>query len=147
MRKYSLFVGLLGVTLILAPMVSLICLLLFLSYRFIFRMVWRADVLVMKIALSLGTVFFVLGYFVTGVPHVVQEILIVFREVLALKLNPSDNLYSWLIDLTDFWAWSVGLFSFSGLIYASKDYKEVMIQRETDRLANRFTENYARLFR
>ena len=142
MRKYSLFVGLLGVTLILAPMVSLICLLLFLSYRFIFRMVWRADVLVMKIALSLGTVFFVLGYFVTGVPHVVQEILIVFREVLALKLNPSDNLYSWLIDLTDFWAWSVGLFSFSGLIYASKDYKEVMIQRETDRLANRFTENY-----
>lgn len=105
-------------------------------------MVWRADVLVMKIALSLGTVFFVLGYFVTGVPHVVQEILIVFREVLALKLNPSDNLYSWLIDLTDFWAWSVGLFSFSGLIYASKDYKEVMIQRETDRLANRFTENY-----
>lgn len=37
MKKYSLFVGLLGVTLFLAPMVSLICLVLFLLYRFIFR--------------------------------------------------------------------------------------------------------------
>ena len=142
MKKYSLFIGLLGVTLFLAPMVSLICLLLFLLYRFIFRMIWRDDVLVLKISFSLGVVFLVLGYFLTGVPHVVQEIFSLSREILALDLNPTDNLYSWIFDVTDFWAWSVGLFSFAGLVYASKDYKEVMIKRETDRLANRFTENY-----
>ena len=142
MKKYSLFIGLLGVTLFLAPMVSLICLLLFLLYRFIFRMIWRDDVLVLKISFSVGVVFLVLGYFLTGVPHVVQEIFSLSREILALDLNPTDNLYSWLFDVTDFWAWSSGLFAFAGLVYASKDYKEVMIQRETDRLANRFTENY-----
>lgn len=142
MKKYSLFLGLLGVTLFLAPTVSLICLMLFLLYRFIFRLIWRDDMLVIKISVSLGVFSLILGYFLTGVPYVLQEILALSREILALDLNPTDNLFSWLLGVADFWAWSVGLFSVAGLVYASKDYKEVMIQRETDRLANRFTENY-----
>lgn len=117
----------------------------FLSYRFIIRHFWRNDELLIKISIIIGIVGVLLGLFVTGFPRIIKMFLKVIRLVAEFSLD-SDSislLFSfWFFSLLDFWGWAASSFSFAGLVYTSKDHREVMMKRETDRLADRFTENY-----
>ncbi|PDX60045.1 type IV secretory system conjugative DNA transfer family protein, partial [Faecalibacterium langellae] len=98
-----------------------------------------------KISVIIGLVGLFLGFFVTGVPHIIQMFLKVIRLVVEFNLDSDSSslLFSfWFFSLLDFWGWSVSSFSFAGLVYSSRDHREVMMKRETDRLADRFTDDY-----
>ncbi|WP_270315799.1 type IV secretory system conjugative DNA transfer family protein [Streptococcus infantarius] len=146
MKKYSLFLSIFSFGMILSPLVALLLLLVFLIYRFIIRSFWCDDSLLIKISFIVGIFYLFLGYFITGLPHIVQIFLGAFRSLLNFNKGGSlENipLNYWLFSLFDFWGWSISSFGFSGLVYASKDHREVMIKRETDRLADRFSDDYS----
>lgn len=145
MKKYSLFLSVFAFGLALSPLVALLLLLVFLVYRFMIRSFWRDDSLLIKMALIVGVCCLFLGYFITGLPHIVQLFLVSIRSLVTFNGSSSKSVLSmnfWLFSLLDFWGWSISSFGFAGLVYASKDHREVMIKRETDRLADRFSDEY-----
>ena len=145
MKKYSLFFGIWLIGFALAPLIAFLTMIVFLTYRFIIRNFWRNDELLIKISVIIGLVGLFLGFFATGVPHIIQMFLKVIRLVVEFNFDSDSSslLFSfWFLSLLDFWGWSVSSFSFAGLVYTSKDHREVMMKRETDRLADRFTDDY-----
>ena len=144
MKKYSLFFGIWLIGFALAPLIAFLTMIVFLTYRFIIRNFWRNDELLIKISVIIGLVGLFLGFFATGVPHIIQMFLKVIRLVVEFNFDSDSSslLFSfWFLSLLDFWGWSVSSFSFAGLVYTSKDHREVMMKRETDRLADRFTDD------
>lgn len=62
MKKYSLFFGIWLIGFALAPLIAILTMTIFLSYRFIFRHFWRNDELLIKISVIIGLVGLFLGF-------------------------------------------------------------------------------------
>ena len=91
MKKYSLFFGIWLIGFALAPLIAILTMTIFLSYRFIFRHFWRNDELLIKISVIIGLVGLFLGFFATGVPHIIQMFLKVIRLVVEFNLDSDSS--------------------------------------------------------
>lgn len=109
------------------------------------RKFWNADVLVIKILAISSLLFVVLGYFVTGRPYLFQFLVSLWYSFWNWQWN-LENLVvlfvKWLTSISDFWAWSLLNFWIIGMIKNLKSHQEVMLERESPRLADRFTDDY-----